>query len=165
MQHAVSVSPWGFIQVVIASTIRAKGTDFSSDVKLEILSTHAWCGASSLYEMHVCIIDMAGWQLEAGHHSCQLPLSSAVLGSVPGPGLWRLWTPTSCARTVVTGGRSLPAQRVTSSSSLGNLAGNQRLSVTYVVTTHGQRTWTPASQWTQPPCTPSLTSGRTISTR
>ena len=46
--------------------------------------------------------------MTAGGRPWQLP---AVLGSVPGPSLWRQWTPTSCARTVVTGGRSLSGAR------------------------------------------------------
>ena len=136
-RHAVSVSSWGFIQVVMAPTIRANKTEFSSDIFCRYFFSPPICGDWGLLrvEMHVCIIDTDGWQLVAGHDSCQLS-SSAVLGSVPGPSLWRQWTPTSCARTVVTGGRSLSVQRTSSPASPGpgNLAGNQRLSVPYVVT-------------------------------
>ena len=111
-RHAVSVSSWGFIQVVMAPTIRANKTEFSSDIFCRYFFSPPICGDWGLLrvEMHVCVIDTDGWQLVAGHDSCQLS-SSAVLGSVPGPSLWRQWTPTSCARTVVTGGRSLSGAR------------------------------------------------------
>ena len=72
----------------MAPTILESTADFSSSAPMcfKILSTHVWgASSSSVYEMHVCIIDMEGSQLVAGHDSWQLP--SAVLGSVPGPSL------------------------------------------------------------------------------
>ena len=80
--------------------------------------------------------------MTAGGRPSQLPaapeLSCARLRPRPGS-LKTVNThqlrPDRCNRRTLT-----PGQRVTSSSSLGNLAGNQRLSVPYVVTTHGQRT-------------------------
>ena len=58
-----------------------------------------WPPASE-YWMHVCIIDMVGWQLVAVRDSCQL--STQLFSSVRPI----LCTPTSCARTAEPGGHT-----------------------------------------------------------
>ena len=123
-------------------TIRASKQTFPPMLLcvFKILSTHMWgASSSSVYEMHVCIIDMDGSQLVAGRDSWQLP-SAVLLCSAPSPArvsedctvnTHQLRPNCRHRRTL-----ALRCKRTSSSASPGpgNLAGNQRLSVTYVVT-------------------------------
>ena len=85
MQHAVSVSPWGFIQVVIASTIRAKGTLF---LRCKVGdSLHPWMVWGLLPVWNARVYYWYG-RMTAGGRPSQLPaapeLSCARLRPRPG---------------------------------------------------------------------------------
>ena len=131
-RHAVSVSSGGFIQVVMAPTIRANKTDFSSDIFCRYsLHPYVVARASSVVKC-TCVLligtDDSWWQAMTAASCARLRPRPESLKTV---NTHQLRPDCRHRRTL-----ALRCKRTSSSASPGpgNLAGNQRLSVTYVVT-------------------------------